>query len=1474
MAITAAQLDVRFNAQGVPQTKSAIDSVGAAVNNAGKATQGFWSNALSAGLGFVGANLFGQLTSSIGGFLTAGIDFEHQMSAIQAVTGATGAEFDALGDLALQIGKDTSFGAGEAAFAIEELAKAGISTENILKGAATATTALAAAGGVDLATAATVMSNAMNQFGIAGTDAARVADVLAAASAISSTGVTELGESLKYVGTTANMLGIDLETTTAALAVLADQGLVGSTAGTSLNNMLLSMSDASVRAADEMNALGLSFFNLDGTMKPLEQIINDVAMATSGLTEEQKAQYMEAIFGQEGMRAMNALLATQTATAKEAGKSWQDYYAGVTQSGAAAEQAAARMNNFSADMDALKGSIETAAIMLMMTFLPSLRGLAQGATGVVNGFVRVIGIFAELEGMNPFEKLMFALRTVLKENFAGKWVVPVLKAMNRFEDVMTRVGGAVQRVAGFLRSVLGVALEFVTRHMDIVTTVLGGFLTGWLALIAAGAVVAVFMAIGAALAALLSPIALVIAAITALGMAWNANLFGIQDIVASVFGAIGDFFDSLADTVMLGTLMFQNLRDLGLSPVQAAVETLVAILPGLEGHIRAVGDVVQHVVDAFQAFTAGNFAEGFTQLGQAALDLGRALLSGFLAIPWGEIGSFLLSGLQSALSFLANIGGDIFNWLVGAVRSINWSAVWGVIESAGSYVIDAFGDLWTFLTKWFTDAIGQISWSSVWASASAMGDKVVAAFGDAWTAIYTWITSAISRIDWASAWATAANMGLTLVESLTDISFQIAAWVQEQIDGVDWAAVGSNIAGKFTSMLQSIWGAGGGGTSAAISSIATNIMDWVTTQIESVDWNQAGAKFGELLVTAIKGFFAVGAALAGLAGSLLGALLVTLVELDWAAVGSSFLALFVAAIVALTGFFVGLATKLFDELKAAIGEVDWSLVALEVKTLFKTAVVGAAGWFTDLAVTLFNELVTAIGEIDWAAVGEKIKDKFLDGVKGVGTAVGTALMDEFWNSTNENGDGGPPASGGHPNTPRDPWAEGTLGSGSSGTMTGNNGQQTEVNLLPRSGSGPGGMFAGILQQIQALVTAVTTARTTIETETTAINTAFVNLGPTMGTAIQAILTAITGVFVTAIPAVILTGMTTATTTIGTETTNWGTTAGLNIQAILTAVTAVFVTAIPAVILEGMLASSTTITSETAAWATTFTTETTSIKTKVEATFNDIASKIKDKMGESASDIRSKMSEAAREVDSRTRDMLTDVRTVMTDIARIGDDKARDFARAINDGFQDAVRNVSNALDDIRGEVSGFDLYDDGYGIGQNFSQGILNGIGSLIWSIAAEAARVVNAAIDAANNAAGNASPSKVMRQSGQWFSEGLRLGILDIGPQVARAAADVMTGAIASASRVQIPDAVGKISDAITKPMLKGVEFAIGPGPLPVSSEHVTYIPAPSRTPTSTTTNNVTFQPGAIVQQPGEDGAALASRVLQELRDATGSRR
>ena len=237
----------------------------------------------------------------------ASTEFNAAMSGVSAVAGASAADMEILREAALKAGADTVFSATEAAAAQGELVKAGVSVSEVLGGALAGSLGLAAAGQLELKDAAEISAQAMNIFGLAGSDVTHIADVLAAGANKSAADVKQLGDALRQGGLVASQLGIGLEDTIGTLSLFADNALIGSDAGTSFKTMLQRFNPASKEAAGEMTKLGLSFYDAEGNFVGLEEAAQRLQDAMSGLTQEQRNASMNQIFGADAIRAANIL---------------------------------------------------------------------------------------------------------------------------------------------------------------------------------------------------------------------------------------------------------------------------------------------------------------------------------------------------------------------------------------------------------------------------------------------------------------------------------------------------------------------------------------------------------------------------------------------------------------------------------------------------------------------------------------------------------------------------------------------------------------------------------------------------------------------------------------------------------------------------------------------------------------------------------------------------------------------------------------------------------------------------------------------------------------------------------------------------------------------------------------------------------------------------------------------------------------
>lgn len=320
-----------------------------------------------------GAGLTAGLTNAI----TASGNFQQSLSQVQAASGATGIQIQALSDLALQMGKSTVFGANEAAAAMLDLAKAGLTPAQISGGALVSTMQLAATEGIELSRAANIMAEQMGAFGLSAADTAAIADALAGASVASTASVDGLAQGLSQVAAVANLSGLSLQETSATLALLSQNGIKGSDAGTSLKTMLLRLIPTTKDAESEMKRLGITFTTSEGKIKDITQISQILQDKLGTLTEAQRTSTLQTIFGTDAFRAAAILT-------KAGSQQLQTYITATNDKQAAEKLSEARTKGLNGSLAMLRNSFENLGISLMQGgFLDGLASLATKAADIL-----------------------------------------------------------------------------------------------------------------------------------------------------------------------------------------------------------------------------------------------------------------------------------------------------------------------------------------------------------------------------------------------------------------------------------------------------------------------------------------------------------------------------------------------------------------------------------------------------------------------------------------------------------------------------------------------------------------------------------------------------------------------------------------------------------------------------------------------------------------------------------------------------------------------------------------------------------------------------------------------------------------------------------------------------------------------------------------------------------------------------------
>lgn len=342
------------------------------------------ANAVKVGLAAATTAVTGFAVSSI----KAGAEFDSSMSQVAATMGTTVDKIQELRDFAMDMGAKTAFSATQAADALNYMALAGYDADESMQALPNVLN-LAAAGGIELAAASDMVTDAQSALGLSMEESAELVDKMAKTASKSNTSVAQLGEAILTVGGTAkNLAGGTTELST-ALGILADNGIKGAEGGTTLRNVILSLSAPTDTAAKAMKNLGLEVYDADGNMRPLNETFSDLDAVLSTMTQGEQTQVLNEIFNKVDLKGVNALLSNT-------GDRFDELTGYINDSAGAAENmASTQLDNFAGDVTLLKSAVEGVQIAFSDKLSPALREGTQFLTelaGKVQSFIQEGGV--------------------------------------------------------------------------------------------------------------------------------------------------------------------------------------------------------------------------------------------------------------------------------------------------------------------------------------------------------------------------------------------------------------------------------------------------------------------------------------------------------------------------------------------------------------------------------------------------------------------------------------------------------------------------------------------------------------------------------------------------------------------------------------------------------------------------------------------------------------------------------------------------------------------------------------------------------------------------------------------------------------------------------------------------------------------------------------------------------------------------
>lgn len=613
------------------------------------------------------------------GLLSAGMDFDAQMSKVQALTRLekTSADYAMLRAQALELGASTMFSATEAAQGQAFLAMAGFDPKAI-KGAMPGLLDMAKAGDLDLGRTADISSNILSAFGIDPNKMGNVADTLTKVFTTSNVNLEMLGNTMSYVGPVARAAGVDLETTAAMAGLLGNVGIQGEKGGTALRAMLLRLSAPTGGAAKMLDKLKVKTRDAQGNVRNVMEVLADLAKQTEKMGSAQKLEALKTIFGEEPAAAMTELLSQAGAGGI------LEYLNKVRDSaGAAGKTAGIMADNLTGDLDEMSSTWEDVRISLFDANQGEIRAWAQTITAGIRSvgdwfkanpvaaqwLVRLVVGFAALTAITG--ALLIPLGLIVAKTMAMRWIfAKVAASLAASGGAVGLLQGGISRLSGGFGLLLrwGSALFRLNPFAALATGVFGfaqSFVKNW-EKIKAAFNAGDWMAIGGFIIQGLEA-GINMATLGLYGFI-KSMLSGLVTVVKKILGihSPSTVFAEIGGFIMDGLI-------LGITRLLSALK---GVLVGLWGSmVSAVGSAVSAFVDSIKSTLSGGVSAwlsallNFSPLGLLWNTFTTALAALGVQVPeqFRNFGSFIMDGLIGGITGKLTALKDT---VVGAAESI------------------------------------------------------------------------------------------------------------------------------------------------------------------------------------------------------------------------------------------------------------------------------------------------------------------------------------------------------------------------------------------------------------------------------------------------------------------------------------------------------------------------------------------------------------------------------------------------------------------------------------------------------------------------------------------------------------------------------------------------------------------------------------------------------------------------------------
>ena len=680
--------------------------------------------------------------------LEAGKNFDASMAQVAATMGKSVDEIGDLRQFALDMGKTTMFSASQSAEALNYMALAGYDAETSMKMLPNVLN-LAAAGGMELADASDMVTDASSALGLSLDETSQLVDQMAAASSHSNTSVAQLGEALLTVGGTAKGMKGGTVEAAQALGLLADNGVKGAEGGTALRNILLGLSDK--KFADTFGELGVSAYDAQGNMRSLEDVFLDMNAAMADMTVEEKTKLLSAAFNKVDLKSLNALLGTSK-------DRWEELAASIDDSaGAAQKMAATQMDNLAGDVTYFQSALEGAQIALSDALTPALREFVQYGTEELGNVTEILESesfkeFADSIAHDIIDALKAGIEAVeqfqegFAEGFDAEGFMSAISAAgqaisNAFGDGSdapaaknfgSMLAGALNTAATAIEAAtpliggVAEALSFLFDNADVVLPVIVGIAGAFTVINAVRGIAGVISTIGTALG-------IVGGAGAAAGAGLTATAGGVAAGGTAATAAAPPLLELGGAILMIGGgvalaalgvgLLAQSA--IALSQAEGAPLVLLGIGVGIGALMVAAAALGPALTAASVGILAFGGAVALIGVGVAAACVGISLVIDTLANSSAGISEIIaaigdafngaVATIGNAISQIVDSVGGLAQAIGGAISGV-LDSVAGIFDSIGNAAINAGTGMQSMV-----DAIGQLAGMDIIAMGASIG---------------------------------------------------------------------------------------------------------------------------------------------------------------------------------------------------------------------------------------------------------------------------------------------------------------------------------------------------------------------------------------------------------------------------------------------------------------------------------------------------------------------------------------------------------------------------------------------------------------------------------------------------------------------------------------------------------------------------------------------------------------------------------